>query len=107
MPGGLAGWHQGLSDWHPWLAEMIGSHKLNARSTAELMQETPDIYGNPVRIEELTGKPGEAVLCHPAMLHAVSANVADVSRIMRRTSFRRKRTFFPPRLIIGFGGGGK
>ena len=88
---GLAGWHEGLSNWHPWLAELIGSHKSNAHTTRELMQETPDIHGVPARIMELTGEPGEAILCHPTMFHAVSANVTNVPRIMRRTNFRRKR----------------
>jgi hypothetical protein len=87
-----------MAKWHPWLMELMGSKRANRaigielpRSTPELMQETPDIHGVTLRIEELTGEPGDAILCHPAMLHAVSANCSDRPRIMRRTNFRRMR----------------
>lgn len=87
-----------LAKWHPWLMELMGSKRANKasgndnpRSTAELMQNAADIHGITVQIEELTGEPGDAILCHPAMLHAVSANCSDVPRIMRRTNFRHIR----------------
>ncbi len=81
----------GLAQWHGWLAEMMRSGAVDARPTATLMEAAVDVHGIPVQIIELTGEPGDAVLCHPAMLHAVSANSAPLPRIMRRTNFRRKR----------------
>ena len=81
----------GLAQWHPWLAEMMRSGAVDARPTATLMASAVEVHGIPVQIIELTGEPGDAVLCHPAMLHAVSANSAPQPRIMRRTNFRRKR----------------
>ena len=80
----------GLAKWHPWLAEMMKCGEVDARPTATLMEAAVDVHGVPVRIVEFTGEPGDAVLCHPAMLHAVSANCSPQPRIMRRTNFRRK-----------------
>lgn len=81
----------GLAQWHPWLAEMLRCGEPGFPATATLMETPVDVHGIPVRIVELTGEPGDAVLCHPSMLHAVSANCSPLPRIMRRTSFRRKR----------------
>ncbi len=81
----------GLAQWHPWLAEMRRCGEPGFPATATLMEAAVDVHGVPVRIVELTGEPGDAVLCHPSMLHAVSANCSPLPRIMRRTSFRRKR----------------
>lgn len=81
-----AGTPDGLVQWHPWLAELMGRAPL----TATLMESAGNVHGVPVRIVELTGEPGDAVLCHPVMLHAVSANCSSLPRIMRRTNFRRK-----------------
>lgn len=81
----------GLAKWHPWLAEMMRHGGVDSRPTTTLMESEADVHGVPVRIVELTGEPSDAVLCHPAMLHAVSANCAPLPRIMRRTNFRRKQ----------------
>jgi ectoine hydroxylase-related dioxygenase (phytanoyl-CoA dioxygenase family) len=55
------------------------------------MEESVEVHGVPLQIAELTGEPGDAVLCHPALLHAQSMNCSTVPRIMRRTNVRRKR----------------
>jgi hypothetical protein len=81
----------GLTKWHPWLAEMLRCGEAGFPSTATLMESAVDVHGVSVRIIELTGEPSDAVLCHPAMLHAVSANSSPQPRIMRRTNFRRRR----------------
>ena len=81
----------GLAAWHPWLAEVLGRRPSTARSTATLMEESVEVHGVPLQIVELTGEPGDAVLCHPAVLHAVSMNCSTVPRFMRRTNVRRKR----------------
>ena len=72
-------------------AELLRSRPNDARSTATLMEEPVEVDGVPLQIVELTGEPGDAVLCHPAVLHAVSMNCSTVPRFMRRTNVRRKR----------------
>jgi hypothetical protein len=81
----------GLAAWHPWLAELLGRPSSEARSTTTLMEEPVEVDGVPLQIVELTGEPGDAVLCHPAVLHAVSMNCSTIPRFMRRTNVRRKR----------------
>ncbi len=81
----------GLSQWHPLLSELMESSPDKRRSTEALMETAFDIHGVSVQVVELIGSPGDALLCHPAMLHAVSKNCASMPRIMRRTNFRRKR----------------
>ena len=81
----------GLAAWHSWLEELLSSRPSNARSTATLMEEPVEVHGVSLQIVELTGEPGDAVLCHPAILHAVSMNCSTVPRMMRRTNVRRKR----------------
>lgn len=86
---------KGFARWHPFLAELTENKPDKRRSTRELMQNAVMIDGIPVQVEELTGKPGDAILCHPAMLHTVSKNCSQIPRIMRRTNFRRKRQILP------------
>lgn len=81
----------GLAAWHPWLEEIMSSRPNDARSTATLMEEPVEVEGVPLQIVELTGEPGDAVLCHPAILHAASMNCSTIPRLMRRTNVRRER----------------
>lgn len=39
--------------------------------------------GVPLRVAELTGEPGDAILCHPLLLHVASRNLAQAPRFMR------------------------
>lgn len=80
----------GFADWHPWLAELMGRRPRTC-STDALLGAMTNIYGTCVQVVELTGEPGDAVLCHPAILHAVNRNCSPTPRIMRRTNFRRSR----------------
>lgn len=84
-----------LAAWYPELAEIMSSRKGHAHSTATLMpgliEETFEVDGVPLQIVELTGEPGDAVLCHPSLVHTVSMNCSTIPRFMRRTNVRRKR----------------
>jgi hypothetical protein len=79
----------GLAAWHPWLEGIMSNRPSVRRSTATLMEEAVEVEGVPLQIVELTGEPGDAVLCHPALLHAVSMNCSTIPRFMRRTNVRR------------------
>jgi hypothetical protein len=39
--------------------------------------------GIPLRVAELIGEPGDAILCHPLLLHVASHDVGDAPRFMR------------------------
>lgn len=67
---------------HPWLQALSGTAEEPADRRAHFMREA-DIDGIPVRVTELTGEPGDAVLCHPLLLHVAAPNHADTPRFMR------------------------
>lgn len=66
---------------HPWLRSLSGSAREPADRTALL--RAADAGGIPVRVVELTGEPGDAILCHPLLLHVAAPNHADAPRFMR------------------------
>lgn len=80
-----------LAAWHPQLQEILTDRPRNVRSVATLMEGPIEVEGIRLQIIELSGEPGDAVLCHPALLHTVSMNCAPIPRFMRRTNIRRRR----------------
>jgi hypothetical protein len=67
----------------PWLKALTGTGPAPDDRIAYFMQETREVRGAPVRVVELTGEPGDAVLCHPLILHAAAPNRLKVPRFMR------------------------
>jgi len=67
----------------PWLKALTGTGPAPEDRIAYFMQETREVRGVPVRVVELTGKPGDAVLCHPLILHVAAPNQLEVPRFMR------------------------
>ncbi len=47
------------------------------------MDADSDVDGVAVRVVELTGQAGDAVLCHPWCVHNVSPNARERPRMMR------------------------
>lgn len=80
-----------LAKWHPFLDELMGRTPSPDRSPAHWLRPI-EIHGVEAEVTELTGEMGDAVLCHPALLHATSMNCGAEPRIMRRTNFRRKKS---------------
>ena len=72
-----------FSEWTPWLAELTGRTKEVEDRVAYFMEQETEVNGIPCQVVELTGEPGDAVICNPAMLHAISPNCAEVPRVMR------------------------
>ncbi len=68
---------------HPWLAELSGKTADQGQRTRRFMEEGAVIDGVPVRVVEMTGEPGDAVLWHPALYHGRSFNCSPVPRFMR------------------------
>ena len=64
---------------HPWFARLL------AAPTAELrafIDEQAQAGGHPVRLEEMTGAPGDLIIMHPAILHGSAHNGRDRPRMM-------------------------
>lgn len=68
---------------HTWLAELTGITSDPNNRIQRFMEETTVVDGVPVKVIEVTGEPGDAYLCHPAIFHAASPNHAEVPRFMR------------------------
>jgi hypothetical protein len=66
-----------------WLAELTGLTSESHHRAQRFMAETTEVDGVPVKVIEVTGEPGDAYLCHPAILHAASPNHAEAPRFMR------------------------
>lgn len=74
--------------WHPYLAQLQGLQP-REHPDAYRIGTVSEVNGIEVCVAEFTGEPGEAILCHPALLHAGSRNPSNQPRIMRRTNIRR------------------
>jgi len=80
--------------FHPWIAQLTG-HALpadyaRARSPEELMREYSEPNGVRLRVVEATGEPGDAILCHPHILHARPPQHGDEPRLMAVTALSRE-----------------
>jgi hypothetical protein len=67
----------------PWLKALAGSDPGPKDRIGHFMRETQEVRGIPVRVTELTGQPGDAILCHPLVLHVSAPNRSDTPRMMR------------------------
>lgn len=70
-----------LRTLHPWLRDLWQADGDTGRIHRYLTAGAV-IDGVPVRVEELTGEPGDAVIMHPRLLHVVAPNSLDTPRMM-------------------------
>jgi hypothetical protein len=68
---------------HPWLAALAGVAPSPADRRRTFMEEGVAIAGIDLRVVELSGAPGDMVLCHPTIVHCVSPNCGTWPRFMR------------------------
>jgi hypothetical protein len=68
---------------HPWLMALTGQASSPPDRTAAFMDRETVVDGVPLRVVELTGEPGDMVLCHPSMVHCAAANRGTRPRFMR------------------------
>ena len=66
----------------PWLRALTGVAEPPPDRIRRFMQEG-EAGTVPLRVVELTGDPGDVILCHPLMLHVSAQNGASVPRFMR------------------------
>jgi ectoine hydroxylase-related dioxygenase (phytanoyl-CoA dioxygenase family) len=68
---------------HPWLRDLWGSGDGDeAGRIRRCLVEGADVEGVHVRVEELTGAPGDAVIMHPRLLHVLAPNGRPDPRLM-------------------------
>lgn len=70
-----------LRAMHPWLRDLWSTDRDPGRIHRYLTVGA-DINGVHVRVEELTGEPGDAVIMHPRLLHVVAPNALHTPRMM-------------------------
>jgi hypothetical protein len=70
-----------LRTLHPWLSDLWNTGGDTGRRHRFLV-EGAVIDGVQVRVEELTGEPGDAVIMHPRLLHVIAPNGLDTPRLM-------------------------
>ena len=82
---------------HPWFARLSAGPQHGTGADAEAvraaeeehtrgyMQAGTEIDGVRLRVVECWGRAGDAIVWHPAMVHASAANCAAVPRFMRNT----------------------
>jgi hypothetical protein len=68
---------------HPWLMALTGKAPSPPDRIAAFMQVGAEIDGVPARVVELTGEPGDMVVCHPSIVHCISPNRGAQPRFMR------------------------
>jgi hypothetical protein len=62
---------------------LTGQASSPADRIAAFMERETTVEGVPLRVVELTGKPGDMVFCHPVMAHCVAPNRGTRPRFMR------------------------
>jgi len=65
------------SPWFDALCSPDGGDRVH-----RFMREGASVHGVQVRVEEMTGEPGDLVVMHPAMMHAYAPNSLDRPRMM-------------------------
>jgi ectoine hydroxylase-related dioxygenase (phytanoyl-CoA dioxygenase family) len=66
---------------HPWLRDLWKARG-DVDRVHRYLAEGAVINGIQVRVEELTGEPGDAVIMHPRLLHVMAPNSLDTPRMM-------------------------
>jgi hypothetical protein len=66
---------------HRWFRELMHGEETEGRIGSFMETETT-VAGVPLRVEEMTGEPGDAWLMHPNILHAAAPNVRDAPRLV-------------------------
>ena len=68
---------------HPWFMALTRQASSPADRIAAFMDRETTVEGVPLRVVELTGEPGDMVVCHPVMVHCVAPNRGTRPRFMR------------------------
>jgi ectoine hydroxylase-related dioxygenase (phytanoyl-CoA dioxygenase family) len=72
---------QRLAALDPWFAELMTASGAGDRA-GRFMAEPTEVAGVSLRVEEMTGEPGDLYLMHPRALHAGAPNAAVQPRLV-------------------------
>jgi hypothetical protein len=72
---------------HPWFAHLLAAPTAALRALIDVETE---VGGYPIRLEEMTGAPGDLIVMHPAILHGSAHNALDRPRLMLTEWIRRR-----------------
>ena len=75
---------------HPWFARLLAAPGAAYR---EWMGVGAQCGVHTVRLEEMTGDPGDLIVMHPAILHALAQNALDRPRMMLTISVYRRGAY--------------
>ena len=81
--GSIAALRERFRRSHPWLMALTGHAPSPPDRAAAFMDRETIVDGVPLRVVELTGEPGDMVLCHPVMVHCAAPNRGTWPRFMR------------------------
>jgi hypothetical protein len=68
---------------HPWLMALTGHAPSPTDRIAAFMDRETIVEDVPLRVVELTGEPGDMIICHPLMVHCAGPNRGARPRFMR------------------------
>ena len=72
---------------HPYFANLLTARGADVRA---LMGVETQVGGHAIRLEEMTGAPGDLIVMHPATLHGTAHNALDRPRMMLTMWIRRR-----------------
>lgn len=74
-------WRQAFDASHAWFRALSDPNDTDDR--VERFLSVTDVNGVPTQVVELTGQPGDVVVCHPWLVHNGAPNANDRPRLMR------------------------
>ena len=74
-------WREAFDRSHPWFTAL--SDRTDTADRVERFLTETEVEGIPTQVVELTGQPGDVVVCHPWLIHNIAPNVSDRPRMMR------------------------
>jgi hypothetical protein len=74
----------------PWIKDLcIHEEKADRDHMRKFMESDTLLDGTPARVVEMTGEPGDAILTHQLIMHAISTNCAKGPRIVLASAISR------------------
>ena len=74
-------WREAFDRSHPWFTAL--SDRTDTADRVERFLTETEIEGIPTQVVELTGRPGDVVVCHPWLIHNIASNTGHRPRMMR------------------------
>ena len=72
---------------HPWFARLLTTPTADLRALIDIEAQ---VGAHLVRLEEMTGAPGDLIIMHPAILHGTAHNALDRPRMMLTEWIKRR-----------------